>query len=162
MTTSNRHGTGIILLSFVIALILTVIPLPSWLSPFRPEWVALLVVYWCITTPHRVGVGWAWALGITLDVLRGALFAQHALGLTAIAYLALKLHQRVRLYPLWQQALTIMILVTFYQLLVLWVNGLIGKPAKTWTYWLPSITSMLFWPVLYMGMLKVRRHFRIN
>jgi rod shape-determining protein MreD len=163
MAKLTRHsGGGIIFITFIIALFLTVIPLPDWAALLRPEWAALFLIYWAIALPHRVGVGIGWILGIFVDILRGAVFGQHAFALLIIAYLALKLHQRIRVYPLWQQSLSILVLVTLYQLLLLWINGVIGKPASSWTYWLPAFSSMLMWPAVYVVLRSLRRGFGVS
>lgn len=156
MTLGNAHYSPSIVLSLIVALMLTIVPLPSWLEILRPEWVALAIIYWCIAVPHRVGVGIAWTVGLLLDVLRDALLGQHALSLTIVAFIAIKLHQRIRLYPVWQQALSVMVLVTLNQLLILWINGLVGHPPKSWTYWLPSITSTLLWPAFDFVLHRMR------
>ncbi len=159
---ASSSGRGVIFTSYLMAFTLTVMPMPEWLKFLRPEWVALVTIYWAITLPDRVGVGFAWSMGLLLDVLRDALLGQHALGLAVAGYLALKLHQRFRLYPLWQQAFSILVLVTLYQLLVLWVNGVIGRPAQSWGYWLPSIASMLAWPLVFTALRELTRYFRVS
>lgn len=158
----RHHGGGIIVTSFVIAFMLTIVPLPSWLSPLRPEWVAMVLIYWCIALPQRVSVGYGWLAGLFVDVLRGALLGQHALGLAVIAYLAVKLHRRMRVFPLWQQALSVMVFVALEQLLVLWVQGMIGQAREGWLYWAPSITSGVLWPWIFLALRRARRRFRVT
>lgn len=160
-TTSAPRGTPVIIVTFAAALVLTVIPMPDWLALARPEWGALFLLFWCIVLPFRVGVGSAWIVGLLLDVLRGALLGQHALALTVITYLALKLHLRLRAYPLWQQALSVLVLVTIFQLLLLWTSGMIGKPATSWVYWLPALSSMLVWPLVFGALSALRRGFDV-
>ena len=162
MRMTHRHGGWAIVLSLLVALTLTLLPLPEWAAPYRPDWVALVLIYWCLALPDRVGVGIGWMLGLLLDVLSGTLLGQHALGMTVIAYLAVKLHQRVRLFPTWQQALTVMLLLLLNQLLVLWVNGIIGRPAHSGLYWAPSLTGMLLWPWLFAVLRGMRRRFRVT
>lgn len=163
MAILSRHSGGtIIFVTIIASFILSVMPLPSWLAHFRPEWVALCIVYWCLALPQRVGVGTAWVTGIFLDVLRGALLGQHALGLAIVAYLALILHQRIRVYPVWQQSTSILVLITIYQLLVLWINGVAGLSSATWTSWLPALTSMLVWPLVYVVLRALRRGFGVS
>jgi len=162
MALMRHHGGGIIVTSFVIAFMLTIVPLPSWLSPLRPEWVAMVLIYWCIALPQRVSVGYGWLAGLFVDVLRGALLGQHALGLAVIAYLAVKLHRRIRVFPLWQQALSVMVFVALEQLLVLWVQGMIGQAREGWLYWAPSITSGVLWPWIFLTLRRARRHFRVT
>jgi len=158
----RRHGRFIIVLSLTVALVLTLLPLPPWITPYRPNWVALVLLYWCLALPERVSVGIGWSLGLILDVLSGTLLGQHALGLTIITFLAAKLHQRIRLFPPWQQALTVMLFLLLDQLLVLWVNGILGRPPHTWLYWAPSLTGMLLWPWLFAILRKLRRRFRVS
>lgn len=156
------QGRMIIFMSFVAALLLTIIPMPDWMVMFRPEWVALTLLYWCLALPQRVGVGIGFSLGIALDVLKGAILGQHALALAIIAFLAIKVHQQLRVYPMWQQALSIMALVILYQMLVLWISGIVGHKTDTWQYWLPAISSTLLWPWIYIILRDLRRHFGVR
>lgn len=162
MILGRHHGGWVIAASFIVAFMLTILPLPAWADPFRPEWVAMVLIYWCMALPQRVGVGIGWTVGLLLDVLKGALLGQYAIGMTVTAYLALKLHQRIRVHPLWQQALSVLLLVALNQLLVLWVYGISGHPARSWLYWLPSLTSMLLWPWMFIILRDLRRRFRVT
>lgn len=162
MTLARHHGGWIIALTFFAAFVLTIMPLPRVLALLRPEWLSLVLIYWCIALPQRVGVGIAWILGLMLDILRGALLGQYALGLAIIAYLALKLHKRLRVFPPWQQAVSVMVLIALQQLLVLWIMGIIGRPRAQWAYWLPCITSMLLWPWTFLLLRTLRRRFRVT
>lgn len=163
MATLTRHsGGGVIFATFVLALLLAIVPMPEWAAVLRPEWTALFLIYWVIALPQRVGVGVGWLAGIFLDILRGAVFGQHAFAMLVVAYLAYKLHQRIRLYPLWQQSLSVLVLITLYQLVLLWINGVIGKPSPGWTYWLPSLSSMLIWPAVYVVLRSLRRGFGVS
>ena len=159
MRTRIQHGGGTILLSFFCAYSLMIIPLPDWLAPLRPEWVALVLIYWCMALPNRVGVGIGWITGLLLDVLLGGLLGQHALSMSIIAYLTLKLHQRVRVSPLLQQAFSILILILLHQILIIWIQGITGHAAHTWTYWLPSLSSMLIWPAIFIVLRNLRRRY---
>jgi len=158
----GRRGGWIIVLSFVVAMLLSILPLPQVVDPFRPEWTALVLIYWCLALPERVGVGSAWLVGLLMDVLKGGLLGEHALGLTVVAFLALKLHQRIRVYPMWQQALSVLMLLALYQLVTLWINGIIGRPARTWLYWAPSLTGTMLWPALFLLLRDLRRRFRVH
>lgn len=152
----------VVYLSVGFALILSVFPQPDWLDPIRPEWVALCLVYWSLTVPHRVGVGLAWITGLLLDVLRGTVLGQHALSLTVAVYLAMLLHQRIRAYPLGQQALSVLVLITLHLLVLLWINGMIGKAPTTWSYWLPAVSSAVLWPGVYVVLQEFRRSFGVS
>jgi len=157
-----RRGEWVVLASLAVALILTVIPLPGWAALLRPEWTALVLIYWCMAIPNRVGVGVAWMTGLALDVLRGGLLGQQALAMCMIAYIVLKLYRRIRVAPLWQQAFSILIMVILYQLLILWIKGITGLSPNLWTYWLPSLTSMLIWPAIFIGLRELRRSYHVT
>ncbi|HQU15239.1 MAG: rod shape-determining protein MreD [Chromatiales bacterium 21-64-14] len=161
MILARHHGGWVIVLSFVAAMALTILPLPGSAELFRPEWTALVLVYWCLALPERVGVGIAWLAGLLTDVLKGGLMGEHALGLTVVAFLTLKLHQRIRVYPMWQQALSVLVLLALYQLVLLWINGIIGHPARTWLYWAPSVTGTMLWPAVFLVLRGLRRRFRV-
>jgi rod shape-determining protein MreD len=162
MSLVRHHGGWAIAFSFVVALMLTMLPLPDWAALFRPEWVAMVLIYWCLALPDRVGVGIGWSAGLLLDVAKGTLLGQNALALALVAYLTLHLHQRIRVFPLWQQALFVLLMVALAQLLVLWVKGVIGQPPGSWLYWLPSFTSMLLWPWVFLILRDLRRQFQVR
>ncbi len=158
----KRNNYWIILLTFIIALMLTVMPLPESVTVWRPAWVALVVIYWSMALPQRVSIGTAWVLGILLDVLQGSLLGQHAIGLAIVAYVSTKLHLRIRQHPLYQQALFVGLLVSVYLSLIIWVNGIIGRPPQSWSFLMPVLTSMLLWPWLFIILRDVRRRSRIT
>lgn len=161
-TLATRHGGGIVLLSLLAAFMLTTLPLPEDLRILRPDWVLLVLIYWSMALPHRVGVGFAWMAGLLTDVLSGLLLGQHALAYCIVIYLTLKLHQRLRLYPLWQQALSVLVLLSLGQLMLLWINGMIGRPVHSWLYWMPSLFGALLWPFLFLFLRGLRRAFRVT
>src|SRR3990170_7781632 len=104
MNTEKQHGGGVIFFSFIVALMLTAMPLPEWAVNWRPAWVAMVLIYWCMALPDRVGIGISWTLGLLLDVQQGTVLGQNALGLAVIAFITLKSRQRLRVFPLVQQA----------------------------------------------------------
>ncbi len=157
----KHNGGWVILASFIIALLLTTIPLPGWLNDWRPAWVAMMLIYWCIVLPERVGIGIAWLLGLMLDVHTGALLGQNALGLSIIAYLTLRLHKQIRIFPPLQQSMLICLYLLLFQFLTLWIRGIIGVPPQHWTFWAPVVSSMLLWPVFFIIMRATRRKYNV-
>lgn len=150
-----------ILLSFAVAFALSIVPLPDAVAPLRPEWVVLVLVYWCMALPERVGVGAGWVTGLLLDVLRGGLLGQHALTLAIVAWLTLQLYQRLRVFPAWQQAASVFVIVLVHLTLQLWIKGISGAPDATWQWFLPAVTSALVWPLVFIVLRAFRRGFRI-
>jgi rod shape-determining protein MreD len=162
MTITPHRGGLIILASFILALILTILPLPEWARPFRPAWHSLVLIYWCIATPQRVGVGVGWFLGLTLDVMTNTLLGQHAMELAITAFIAVKLHRRMRLFPLWQQALGIFLLLILEETLSLIVMGAIHRPTPTLSYWAPPLIGMFLWPWIFIILRDMRQRFKVN
>ena len=145
MSEAPRSGTRVILATLVIALFLTILPVPEWADEFRPQWVAMTLIYWALALPARIGVFWAWCAGLVLDVTTGTVLGQHALSLSVAVYLAVELHARIRVFPYLQQAISVWILLLVERLLALWVIGATGQPTPTLTYWLPTLVGMLLW-----------------
>ncbi len=156
------RGRWVILISFVVALVLTAIPLPDWAAPFRPDWIGLVLIYWCMAAPRLVGVGTGWLAGLIVDVMQGSLLGQNALAKSVVAFLAVTFHLRVRMFPLWQQALAVFLLMAVNQVLVVLVKGIIGEYTVAWIYGMPAVSSMLIWPWLFIIMRDIRRRGRVS
>ncbi len=157
-----RVPVWIIISSFIFALVLTAMPLPVWAQSWRPDWLAMVLIYWCMAMPARVSVGVGWMTGLSLDVLQGALLGQHALGLAIIAFFVSSFHQRMRVYPLVQQALVVAALLLVYRMLMLWIFALKGAMHDDALFWLPSLSSMLLWPWLFIIMRDIRRKTQVS
>jgi rod shape-determining protein MreD len=127
----------------------------------RPAWVPLVLLYWVIAIPHRVGVITAWLIGLFLDVLLGTVLGQNAMALAAITYVAYLLHLRIRVFPVWQQCLSIWVLVGLYQLITLLIQRSVSVMPWTMSYWFVSLVSALIWPWLMVVLTMVRRRFRV-
>ena len=165
MNTRNSttgHGGGVIALSFVVALMLTALPMPELAILWRPAWVALVLIYWCMALPGRIGVFVGFSVGILLDAMVGSLLGQHALALAVVAFIAHKLHRRVRVLPVWQQGMTVFGLVFVFQALVLWINGIKGMPVTIGAYLAAPLISMLLWPWVFVVLRDARRRFSVN
>ena len=156
-----HQGRWVIPASFAMALLLTALPMPEAAANWRPAWVALVLVYWCMAAPEQVGVVVGWTVGLLLDVMTGTLLGQHALGLSVVAYVAHHTHRRVRVLPLWRQGITIFVLVFFYQALVLWSNGIRGIPVAAPAYWTSPFVSMLLWPWIFIVLRVIRRRYAV-
>ena len=159
---SGGGGRLVIVATLCIAMLLTILPMPEWARPFRPQWVTLVMLYWAIALPHRVGVGSGFVAGIILDVLTGTLLGQHALGLSVVTFIAIQLHQRIRVFPFWQQSLGILVLLVIEHLLALWVTGATRGISPGLIYWSVPLIGALLWPWIFVTLRKVRRHFKVS
>ncbi|MFO7604012.1 MAG: rod shape-determining protein MreD [Gammaproteobacteria bacterium] len=162
MKLSKPQGMGVVALSFVAALLLMIIPLPEWARLLRPEWVSLVLIYWVIALPHRIGLGVAWVMGLLLDVMRDSLLGQHALALVLITYIVIHIHQRLRLFPLWQQSIIIFMLLLLQTIIIFWMKGVIGEAPSFWYALLPALMSALFWSVVFVVLRHVRRLYQVK
>lgn len=150
------RNAWIIWLSFALALLLSVVPVPNFMDTARPLWLAMFVTYWMLALPHRVGMVTAWLLGLAADVLYGSLLGQNALVLSLVAFLVLTLQQRLRVAPLWSQSLMLLIVFGLAQLVQLWLNVLVGNRPSTLLFLLPVPISALCWPWVSVILRRVR------
>lgn len=158
-TRQLNWGWGTVSLTLVIALVLSMFPLPEAFERARPAFVALVLIFWALLYPQLVGVFTAWFAGLFLDILLGDLIGQNALILALIVALTHRLRLRLRASALIQQAFTIFILVGIGQMLSLWIDGAAGRSARIdiW-FFLPSVTSAVCWLYFY----RILRSFRSN
>lgn len=148
-------------LTFLTALLLSVMPMPSPLELGRPMWLAMVVAYWVMVLPHRVGLLTAWCAGLATDVLYGGLFGQHALVMTLVAWQMLMLYQRIRHFPLLQQSLVMLPVLGLAQLLLLWLNSLTGSRPPILLFLLPVLISALLWPWAVSILNAIKRRFHV-
>jgi len=150
-------GNGLIVGSFLVALLLAIYPLPSDMSWARPEWVALVLVYWTIALPERIGLWTAFVVGILVDGFEGNIIGQSAFSLAVVTYAVLLTYQRLRMFAAWQQAFFVFVLIGLHQLLVNWMQSLLGVSTGTLKFLLPAVTSALIWPWLMIFLRGLRR-----
>lgn len=150
-----------IFITFVVALILAILPMPDWTVWLRPAWVLLILIYWSMMLPDRVNIGVAWLVGLIVDLLSGTLLGEHALAYTVVIYFVSRIYIRLRIAPLLQQSMSILFFILLYQLILYCIQGFIGELPNTHLYWLSAVTSMLLWPWLFILMRDVRRWFKV-
>jgi rod shape-determining protein MreD len=155
---ATRSATALaIMVTLIMAMILTILPIADWARAYRPLWIPLVLVYWTMALPRTIGVGIAWFVGLYMDATLGTLLGQHAAGYAITAYISMRFHQRTRVYPLGQQALAVGLMLLPYMSLTLWAKGIRGQAPDTWLYWAPLLSSMLVWPLLFLILRKIRR-----
>ena len=133
-------------LTALLALVLTVLPLPVWLDVLRPAFLVLTVLYWSINAPRAGGIGLGFACGLMLDVFQGPVLGEHALALAIVAYIAGREHQRIRSKPAFQQSLLVLAALVFYEFVVFAIDGWTGHPVTSPLRWLHCLTGALVWP----------------
>jgi len=152
----GRERSSLLILTVTAAILLSLLPLPEVLVPFKPYWVAMMMIYWSLETQDTIGLGTAFLTGLALDVLSGSLMGMHALSLVIMVFLVQRFRPRLRFFPPWQQALSVLVLLVNDRVILIWVTALLGEPLPTWKYWLPPIVALAIWPWLFLLMGRVR------
>lgn len=132
-----------ILISLLIALLLNFLPTSAW--PWMPDWVALVIVFWSIREPRRIGMGWGFVLGLAMDVADASLMGQHALAYVLVSYAASALSRRILWFPLRHQALHVLPLLVLVQLVQFGVRAMPGVELPGWSYFIAPCTGSMLW-----------------
>jgi rod shape-determining protein MreD len=145
---NNRENLLVILLTSVVGLVLTIMPLPYWVTVIRPAFLVLVVLYWSTMTPFVAGLALGFISGLALDVFQGSLLGEHALALSFVGYLAIRLNLLMRAKPLFEQSLYVFAALLVYELLLWVVDGWTGRSLSSWLRWVHTATGALLWPVI--------------
>lgn len=156
---ADDKGGFTIIVTFVIAILMSAIPFPDFIAVFKPDWVAMVLVYWVMAVPNRVGVFSAAILGIFLDVLEGSLLGVNVLSLAVVAFLIQILYHRLRLFPRWKQAVNVAVIIGIHRLIVFLLMGLVENINGSFSYWLPLLSTVILWPWVFIVLRDVRRKF---
>jgi rod shape-determining protein MreD len=122
-----------------------------------PDLLALVVVFWNVHQPRRVGVGTAFFFGLLLDVHQGALLGQHALAYTLMGFVATSFHRRLLWFGLLQQALQVLPLFLAGHALSLLVRLAAGDMFPGWWLLAAPLAEALLWPVVTLLLLAPQR-----
>ena len=166
MVDEKGSGLWVVAATFTLAMLLAVISLPEFvpweLGYLRPQWVLLVLIYWVIALPHRIGILVAWTAGLLVDILLGSLLGQHGIAFIVVAYIASSLYQRLRMFAVWQQGLIVFATIGLSQLINLWIENIAGL--STWSPWylLPAFVSALVWPWIFLSLRYLRRFFYVT
>jgi rod shape-determining protein MreD len=145
-----------IFFSLIGAVILNFLPTAHW--PGVPDWVALVLCFWCIREFRRVGMGWAFILGLLMDVADGAVLGQHCFAYVLLAYTASALSRRILWFPLVQQALQVLPLLIATQVFQAVMRLAVGADFPGWGYFVGPVVATLLWiPVTFILLLPQYR-----
>jgi len=149
-------NTWFIALSLFVAILLNWLPWHGWGLILRPDFVALVLLYWCTHKPYRVGIGIAWTVGILTDVADASLFGQHALAYAVLAFGGTVLHRRIQMFDLRQQTFQIfpLLLISYatYAAVHWQVRGII-----VWEYFFGCVVSTALWIPMTLLLQNLRR-----
>ena len=145
-----------IVASFALALVLDFLPWPD--MRLAPEFVALVLTFWCVRQPRLVGLGVGWTLGLLVDAGNGVLLGQHALAYSLLAFLAISFSRRILWFGLLQQALHVAALLVFTQGVTVLVRLAAGAELPGWSVLVGPVIGAALWPVVsYVLLIPQRR-----
>ena len=159
---TKGESRSLIFLTIMAAVLLSLLPLPEAMLPFKPYWVAIVLIYWTLETHDMIGLGLAFLIGLILDTLSGSLMGLHALSLVIMVFLVQRFRSRLRFFPPWQQALSVLGLLVNDRIILIWITVLLGEPLPTWKHWLPPLVGMALWPWLFLLLDRIRARLRLH
>lgn len=156
---TRMRNSWVLPVSLLLALLLGLLPLPALLLPLRPYWLALVLAYWVIEAPDKVGLGAAFALGLVADLAFGGLLGEQALRLTVMAFILQRFRAQLRFFPLSQQALAIGGLLLNDRVVSAAIHLALSEPQLPWSFWWAPLLGMGLWPPLFLLLdaLRLRR-----
>ncbi len=134
--------------TLIVALMINLLPWGGWLLAIKPDFVALVLLYWCIQQPRKIGFTTAFLLGLVMDVADGSLFGQHALAYSVLAFAGIVLHRRVLMFTLKDQILHVISLLLLNDLIVLALRALVGAGFPGFGYFIGSVIAGGLWPFI--------------
>ena len=149
-------------MSLFVALVLHALPLPFDWRWYRPELPLLVLFYWVLALPHRIGLFSAAITGLAVDLLEGNLVGGLAVGTVASTLVILFTYQRIRQFNLIQQGAIIGMLVALALLVESWLHQLVGLPAPGYKFWLAAAVAVPMWPVVRKILRGLRRYFEVS
>jgi len=145
-----------IFFSLIAAALLNFLPTSRW--PGMPDWVALVLCFWSVREFRRIGMGWAFLLGIVMDVADGAVLGQHCFAYVLLAYFSTASSRRLLWFPLAQQALQILPLLLGTQILQTVLRVAVGADFPGWGQFIgPFVATLLWIPATYILLLPQYR-----
>lgn len=146
---------GFIAMSLVAALLLNMLPLGR--APWMPDFLALVLVFWSVHQPLRVGIGLAFAFGVAMDVHQAALLGQHALAYTALSFFAITIHRRLLWFSVPSQAAQVLPLFFAAHAIELAIRMIAGGIFPGITVLLAPVLEAVLWPVASVILLAPQR-----
>ena len=159
---ASRQRAWVIPATFLVSYVLISFPVsPQWRG-YSPDWVTLVLIYWCMAAPQRVGLGAAWLVGLGVDLLTFGLAGSHALTKTVIAFLVGRVALRLRVYPVWQQSVFILILLVIEAAILVTIGYLLSGYWSGMFSWKALAVGLAVWPLLVLVLRHCRRWGRLS
>lgn len=137
----------------LLSIVLTIIPLPDLINSFRLPWLMMTVIYFSIFNVALIGVFSAWLSGLILDLMVGGLMGENAMILSVISYLSYRFRFQIRVYPIWQIMVVVLLFLSLGELLSLWIQGVSGTMNISVIGWINILIAVIIWPI-FMGFIQ--------
>ncbi|HMT37528.1 MAG: rod shape-determining protein MreD [Xanthomonadales bacterium] len=147
---SRARNGWVLPVSLLVALLLGLVPMPDVLQPLRPYWLALVLAYWVLEAPDKVGLGVAFLLGLLADLAFGGLLGEQALRLVVLTFILDRFRARLRFFPMSQQALAIGGLLFNDRVVAMAVHLVLGEVQLPWAFWAAPLVGMVLWAPLHL------------
>lgn len=141
--------------SLMGAFMLNLLPWGHWIGV--PDFVALVLVFWGIHQPRKVGIGIAFFMGLMMDVHDSTLLGENALAYTLLSYLAIMIHRRVLWFPVLTQALHVFPLLLFTQCVQVLVRLIVSGKFPGLAQFVESVVAVALWPIITWMLLAPQR-----
>lgn len=142
----NNHQN--LVLTLILAMCLRVAPLPQAINSLNPDWILLVLIYWSLALPYQQGVFNAWTVGLFTDVLTSRPLGEHALVYALVIYFCIRLHKRLRQFPLLQQTVFVFLCLLLSRVIIFWIESMQGPTYFSVSFWFPVFTGTLLWPFI--------------
>lgn len=151
-----------VFISVFVALVLTVVQLPGWLFYYWPDWIAIVVAYWALVAPKRIGPYVGFIIGTLLEVLFVRKFGVMGFGLATLALVVNTTSQQLRVLSIWQQMISMGVFIGLFKLLTGWLSGMVAGFTITTEYWYSLLGTVVIWPFAFILLEELRRAARIR
>ncbi len=135
-----------LLIAFIAALVLSILPMPQLLSAFRPPWVLLLVLYIEYFIPGKFHISTLLLVGLVLDVLLSTVIGEHSFALLLVTWIASTRSRRFQFFSMMQQITLIGLFCFIYQTIISGTDALLAFNYSVLMPIASSLLSMFIWP----------------
>ncbi|PIQ44240.1 MAG: rod shape-determining protein MreD [Gammaproteobacteria bacterium CG11_big_fil_rev_8_21_14_0_20_46_22] len=153
----RKPRLGFVWLTLFVAFMLSLVPLPAWVNWLRPDFVLLVLLFWSISLPYSVSVGYAFIAGLLLDLCYGTALGEHALAMIIPVYFACKFHKQFNMFPGLQQLFVILAFSLLYKIIVFTAQGILASAPASVLYWLAALVNIVLWPWLFRLLSDLKR-----
>ena len=138
--------------SVAAALLMSILPLPDMLQPWRPEWLTLVLLFWVMHAPNWVGLWFGLIIGLVLDILLASPLGMHASTLIVVIYVARMTQRWSGVFSVRQTTVLVFLLILLGRLMTYALLAVRGEPPADLVFFLPAVASALIWPTVLLSL----------